>query len=83
MLLQMELHAGGGEEDEAGGADAERAIWSRLRGVRRILETHAENIGGADGEEERVRRRAHVVKLLVAIGGGRPEGEEEEAKAAE
>ena len=29
-----------------------------------------------------VRRRAHVVKLLVAIGGGRPEGEEE-AKAAE
>ena len=83
LLLQMELHAGGGEEDEAGGADAERAIWSRLRGVRRILETHAENIGGADGEEERVRRRAHVVKLLVAIGGGRPEGEEEEAKAAE
>ena len=82
LLLQMELHAGGGGDDDEAGADAERVIWSRLRSVRNILETHAENIGGADGEEERVRRRAHVVKLLVAIGGGRPEGEEE-AKAAE
>ena len=75
LLLQMELHAGGGADED--GKDAEFIIWSRLRSVREILETHAENIGDADGDEERVRRRAHVVKLLVAIGGGRPEGEEE------
>ena len=80
LLLQMELHAGGGADED--GKDAEFIIWSRLRSVREILETHAENIGDADGDEERARRRAHVVKLLVAIGGGRPEGEEE-AKADE
>ena len=81
MLLQMESHAGGGGEEEAG-ADAERVIWSRLRSVRNILETHAENIGGADGEEERVRRRAHVVSCWWPSAAAGRTGEEE-AKAAE
>ena len=83
LLLQMELQddtndddvdvnidsttAGGGDDDEM-----EVIVEKRLKSVRDVLETHAENIGEADGEEEQLRRKRHVVKLLVALGGGRP-----------
>ena len=52
-----------------------------MKSVRDVLETHAENIGDADGEEERDARRGKVVKLLVAIGGGR-EGDDDDDDAA-
>ena len=69
-LLQMELmSAGAGDGDGDGDAREARL----LRPVRDVLETHAENIGDADGEEEQMRRRMRVVKLIVALGGGREE----------
>ena len=67
-LLQMELMSAG---DGDGDGDAREA--RLLRPVRDVLETHAENIGDADGEEEQMRRRMRVVKLIVALGGGREE----------
>ena len=70
-LLQMELSAGDGDGDGDGDASAREA--RLLRPVRDVLETHAENIGDADGEEEQMRRRMRVVKLIVALGGGREE----------
>jgi len=74
-LLQMELSAGDadadGDGDGDGDGDAREA--RLLRPVRDVLETHAENIGDADGEEEQMRRRMRVVKLIVALGGGREE----------
>ena len=69
-LLQMELMSGtDGDLDSDGDAREARL----LRPVRDVLETHAENIGDADGEEEQMRRRMRVVKLIVALGGGREE----------
>jgi beta-catenin-like protein 1 len=67
----MELSAGDGDADADGDGDAREA--RLLRPVRDVLETHAENIGDADGEEEQMRRRMRVVKLIVALGGGREE----------
>ena len=74
-LLQMELSAGDedAEGDGDGDADADAREARLLRPVRDVLETHAENIGDADGEEEQMRRRMRVVKLIVALGGGREE----------
>jgi beta-catenin-like protein 1 len=66
----MELMSGtDGDLDSDGDAREARL----LRPVRDVLETHAENIGDADGEEEQMRRRMRVVKLIVALGGGREE----------
>ena len=79
LLLQMELQAEDGGEDAGGvggegGGDGGGGIEAQLRTVRDVLETHAENIGEADGEAEQMRRKTLVVKLLVAVGGGRSSG---------
>ena len=72
-LLQMELSAGDGDADADADGDGDAREARLLRPVRDVLETHAENIGDADGEEEQMRRRMRVVKLIVALGGGREE----------
>ena len=69
-LLQMELMSAGDGDGDGDGDEREARL---LRPVRDVLETHAENIGDADGEEEQMRRRMRVVKLIVALGGGREE----------
>ena len=73
-LLQMELSAGTrtGLLFGTGMGTGTREARLLLRCARR-LETHAENIGDADGEEEQMRRRMRVVKLIVALGGGEEE----------
>ncbi|MDB9924883.1 beta-catenin-like protein 1 [bacterium] len=70
LLLQLEL---GSENGDGDGEGEERLT----RPVRDVLETHAENIGDLDGEEEQMRRRMRVVKLIVALGGGREEALDE------
>jgi len=72
-LLQMELFSGG----DGDGEDAAEREVRLLKPVRDVLETHAENIGDADGEEEQMRRRMRVVKLIVSLGGGREEATDE------
>ena len=84
LLLQMELQGAdadypGDPGSNPGGGDDDAAILERrLRPVRDVLVTHAENIGGADGEDARLERRARVVKILVALGGGRGGGDGDE-----
>ena len=76
LLLQMELNEE--HDDELGegcdGGEGEEAVWARLRRVRDVLEVHGDNVGEVDGAEEQLRRKTHVAKLLVALGGGRDGG---------
>lgn len=72
LLLQLEQNS---DEVWDGNEDAALRL---LRPVRNVLETHAENIGDVDGEETQMRRRMRVVKLIVALGGGRDEAREDE-----
>jgi beta-catenin-like protein 1 len=72
LLLQLEQNS---DEVWDGNEDAALRL---LRPVRKVLETHAENIGDVDGEETQMRRRMRVVKLIVALGGGRDEAREDE-----
>ena len=75
--LRLAMGDRGAEGGGGGGGDA-------LRRAREVLERYAEMIGDAEGEEEQMRRKMKVVKLLVAMGGGREEAEaEEEAEGAE